>query len=95
MLDSVFVSLGDQLYCGDELKPKNFSEVERLSGAEKRREQEATACLLARVCGVGVWMGVAVVVYEVHGRWERLIVVGLSEMRRGEGWALSLQLALA
>ena len=54
VLDSVFVSLGHQLYCGDELKPKNFSEVERLSGAEKRREQEATACLLARVCVVGV-----------------------------------------
>ena len=49
-MDSVFVSLGEQLYCGSELRPKNFSEVERLSGAEKRRELEATASLLGRVC---------------------------------------------
>ena len=52
-MDSVFVSLGEQLYCGSELRPKNFSEVERLSGAEKRRELEATASLLGKVCEVG------------------------------------------
>ena len=60
MMDSVFVSLGEQLYCGSELRPKNFSEVERLSGAEKRRELEATASLLGKVCEVGAcvhtWM---------------------------------------
>ena len=60
VMDSVFVSLGEQLYCGSELRPKNFSEVERLSGAEKRRELEATASLLGKVCEVGAcvhtWM---------------------------------------
>ena len=57
VLDSVFVSLGEQLYCGSDLKPKNFSEVERLSGAERRREIEATTRLLGKVCVVGAWGG--------------------------------------
>lgn len=54
VLDSVFVSLGDQLYCGDELKPKNFSEVERLDKAGKKREMGATGGLFAKVCTGGV-----------------------------------------
>ena len=66
VLDSVFVSLGEQLYCGSDLKPKNFSEVERLSGAERRREIEATTRLLGKVCVVGAWCVCVTVDGELH-----------------------------
>ena len=49
VLDSVFASLGDKLYEGDQLKPKNYCEIEWLSGDRLQREKAVKDKIFSKV----------------------------------------------
>ena len=49
VLDSVFASLDDSLYQGDHLKPKNYSEVEWLSGKGMEKEKGIREQIFSKV----------------------------------------------
>ena len=49
VLDSVFCTLGQSLYTGDEIKPKNHGEVERLKGDQRRTVQQQQQDIIHKV----------------------------------------------